>query len=70
MDGTLSMQLIKAVLDNRSANVTNPELVAEFNKIHEKYFGPLPEKPDRFIYMLKLKKLKAMYNVKKWRFLT
>ncbi len=34
---------IKAVLDNRSDDVTSPELVAEFNKIHEKYFGPLPD---------------------------
>lgn len=34
---------VKAILDNRSADVTSPQLVAEFNKIHEKYLGPLPD---------------------------
>ncbi len=34
---------VKAILDNRAEDVTSPQLVAEFNKIHEKYLGPLPD---------------------------
>ncbi len=37
---------IKAVLDNRPDDITSPELVVQFNKIHEKYFGPLPDFSD------------------------
>ncbi|RKM59408.1 DUF89 family protein [Butyrivibrio sp. CB08] len=38
---------IKAVLDNRPDDITSPELVVQFNKIHEKYFGPLPDYRDK-----------------------
>jgi len=34
---------IKAVLDNRTQDVTSPEIVIEFNRIYEKYFGELPD---------------------------
>ena len=37
---------IKAILDNRPDDITSPELVVQFNKIHEKYFGPLPDYKD------------------------
>ncbi len=37
---------IKAVLDNRPEDITSPELVIQINKIHEKYFGPLPDFKD------------------------
>ena len=36
-------EAVKNILDNRAENVTSPQLVAEFNKIHEKYLGPLPD---------------------------
>ena len=34
---------VKAILDNRAEDVTSPQLVFEFNKVHEKYLGPLPD---------------------------
>ncbi len=34
---------IKEVLDNRPEDITSSELVVQFNEIHEKYFGPLPD---------------------------
>ena len=33
---------IRDILDNRSPDVTSSQLVVEINKVHEKYFGPLP----------------------------
>ncbi len=37
---------IKHVLDTRPDDITSPQLVIEFDKIHEKYFGPLPDFKD------------------------
>ena len=37
---------VKAILDNRAEDVTSPQLVAEFNRLHEKYLGPLPDYKD------------------------
>ncbi len=42
-DNEAYLSEVKAVLDNRTEDVTSPQLVAEFNKIHEKYLGPLPD---------------------------
>ncbi len=33
---------IKKVLDNRPEDITSPQIVDAFNRLHEKYIGPLP----------------------------
>ncbi|MCR5098060.1 MAG: ARMT1-like domain-containing protein [Lachnospiraceae bacterium] len=33
---------IKKVLDNRPDDITSPQIVDAFNRLHEKYLGPLP----------------------------
>lgn len=33
---------IKRVLDNRPDDITSPQIVDAFNRLHEKYLGPLP----------------------------
>lgn len=42
-DNEAYLSEVKAVLDNRAEDVTSPQLVLEFNRIHEKYLGPLPD---------------------------
>ena len=42
-DNEAYLSEVKAVLDNRTEDVTSPQLVLEFNRIHEKYLGPLPD---------------------------
>ncbi len=37
---------IKRLLDNRPDDITSPQLVAAFNRLHEKYIGPLPSFKD------------------------
>ena len=37
---------IKHLLDNRPDDITSPQLVAAFNRLHEKYIGPLPSFKD------------------------
>ncbi len=34
---------IKAILDNRADNATSPEMVYRFDRVHEKYFGPVQD---------------------------
>lgn len=37
---------IKRLLDNRPDDITSPQLVAAFDRLHEKYIGPLPSFKD------------------------
>ena len=43
---------VKRILDNRPADITSAQLVAQFNVLHEKYLGPLPS----------FKEVKKQYN--------
>ncbi len=43
---------IKRILDNRPGDITSAQLVAEFNRLHEEYLGPLPS----------FKEVKKQYN--------